>query len=357
MAVGTAIRHLTDGGETESRREAMVQIWYPAEAAPGAKPARYFVDRRAKPGLRHWNLALLRTHAVVVDAPVSADEQTWPVLIYSPSWHGQANQNTCLAQELASHGFVVVGIDHPYSSLRTVFPDGRIARAVPTPFLDFSSDESMRRCFRRNERLLENRVEDVALIVRHLDQLPGRADVERMGVFGFSFGGAVAAECCRRDSRFRAGINMAGTMFGSSAEEGIERPFLFLDDGTEPPTQEELISPDPAKRRYARLLERDLMLERRSMLRYGGCRIRVRGAGHSSFSDGPRLAALPRLSGEGSLAPERTAEIVAAYVRAFFEEHLKAIAQQLLADVSPLYPEVELEVHARPSASIAGASA
>ena len=35
----------------------------------------------------------------------------FPVLIFAPSWTGRRNQNTVQAEELASHGFVVVGIE------------------------------------------------------------------------------------------------------------------------------------------------------------------------------------------------------------------------------------------------------
>ena len=38
----------------------------------------------------------------------------------------RATQNTYQVEDLASHGFIVVGIDHTYNSRPVAFPDGRV---------------------------------------------------------------------------------------------------------------------------------------------------------------------------------------------------------------------------------------
>jgi len=37
---------------------------------------------------------------------------------------------TALAEDLASHGYVVAGIDHTYESHATAFPDGRVTTCL-----------------------------------------------------------------------------------------------------------------------------------------------------------------------------------------------------------------------------------
>lgn len=59
----------------------------------------------------------------------------------------------------------------------------------------------------------------------------GRFDMERLGIFGHSFGGATAGEACLRDSRFKAFINMDGTPFGSAVDNVISQPFMILTTG------------------------------------------------------------------------------------------------------------------------------
>ncbi|HKZ28317.1 MAG TPA: hypothetical protein VJ482_01605 [Acidimicrobiia bacterium] len=70
------------------------------------------------------HLALARTHSYP-DAPLSDAEERYPVIVYSHGWTGFRTVNVDQSEALASHGYVVVSIDHTYGSIVTVFPDGR----------------------------------------------------------------------------------------------------------------------------------------------------------------------------------------------------------------------------------------
>ena len=50
------------------------------------------------------------------------------MVLFSPGLAGVRSQNTAWAQELASHGYVVVALDHPYDSAAVVLADGRAPR-------------------------------------------------------------------------------------------------------------------------------------------------------------------------------------------------------------------------------------
>ena len=151
--------------------------------------------RRRENALRSGRSALVRTHASW-GPPVSTSPRH-PVVLFCPSWTGRKNQNTVQAEELASHGFVVVGIDHPYATALTVFPDGRAIAGALGGFLDCSTDESLAASLRVADEQLRLRLADARFVLDELERLDrddpgglftGRLDLGRVGIFGHSFG-------------------------------------------------------------------------------------------------------------------------------------------------------------------------
>ena len=237
--IGTVTWHLIDAARPETQsnrpgepRELMIQIWYPAEFAGPGQAYR----TRAETDLKKAHLALVKTHAAT-GVPVAAAQARYPVVLFSPAWMGRRNQNTVQEEELASHGFVVVGIDHPYDTELTVFPDGRTAWTTVGDILDFSSDDALQASIQTTETRLRIRVADVRFVLDELERrdqsdpqhlLTGRLDTSRAGIFGHSFGGAVAAEVCLLDPRFQAGIDFDGYFFGKSLTQPIGKPFMLV---------------------------------------------------------------------------------------------------------------------------------
>lgn len=133
LKIGTQIRHLIDETRRDpyysdypnGPRELMIQIWYPTESSARGQIAPY-IDTRITT-FRDAHIALVESHALL-DAPLSRSQDRFPLVFYSPSWSGIRTESTFQIEQLASHGYVVVGIDHPYSSYVTVFPNGRLAR-------------------------------------------------------------------------------------------------------------------------------------------------------------------------------------------------------------------------------------
>lgn len=130
-------------------------------------------------------------------------------------------------EELASHGYIVVSIDHSYVSAGTVFPDGRLA---PAHRLDHFTEDGLR-------PYLDEWVADARFILDKLskinaadleDVFTNRLDLTKVGYFGHSFGGAAAAQTMSINSRFKAGINMDGYPFGNAHIRGVKQPFLHL---------------------------------------------------------------------------------------------------------------------------------
>lgn len=148
-AVGTTVVQWTDSARPEEatadpgdRRTVVVQLWYPAQESPAeAARARYLgrTEREARlvargvadhlgvPGLLLDEVPRARTHAVP-GAAVAAGGERFPLVLFSPGLGGVRTQNTAWAEELASRGYVVAAVDHPYDSAAVVLADGRVIR-------------------------------------------------------------------------------------------------------------------------------------------------------------------------------------------------------------------------------------
>ncbi len=352
--LGTTTLHLVDsareetqGGPPGRRREVMIQIWYPAERSGPGQAYR----SRADTSFVKEHLALVKTHAAA-GVPVAAAQPRYPVVIFSPSWTGRRTQNTVQTEELASHGFVVVGIDHPYATEWTVFPDGRTIPTTLGEFPDCSTDESFAAEEPVLEEQLRTRVADVRFVLDELERLDrsdpdgrftGRLDVSRVGVFGHSFGGVVAAEVCRDDPRVKAAANLDEPILGDAMTKGIGKPYMVLADDTHIPTDAELAAASPPVRRELAFDAENLRCMRSDLSEAGGYLGCIRGTHHLDFCDSPLYSPLKQLTHAGPIRPERAMEIINAYLVAFFQANLNGEDEPLLEAPSSPYPEVEIE--------------
>src|SRR2546429_4704433 len=143
-----------------------------------------------------------------------------------------------LAEDLASHGYVVVGLDAPYRTSSVVFPDGRVMRRIPENNPELCLEKTGQERDRCANRLLTAWTSDMAFVLDKLEQLnaspasgkfAGRLDLTRVGVFGHSFGGATAAQFCSQDSRCKAGIDIDGSLHGIVIAAGIHKPSMFIE--------------------------------------------------------------------------------------------------------------------------------
>ena len=147
---------------------------------------------------------------------------------------------SALAEDLASHGYVVVGFDAPYRTGVVVFPDGRMMRRTPENNPDLCENQEQAQQARCVNKVLTAWTGDIAFVLDRLERLntsdpsgkfTARLDMARVGVFGHSFGGAQAAQFCSQDSRCKAGIDVDGSLHGIVIQAGIRKPFMFLLSG------------------------------------------------------------------------------------------------------------------------------
>jgi predicted dienelactone hydrolase len=154
----------------------------------------------------------------------------------------------------------------------------------------------------------------------------GLIDPSRMAMAGHSAGGAAAIAAMLADSRIRAGIDMDGATAASIPDDGLSRPFLFLGKQS---------NYTPGSGGAVTTWERDwkrLTGWKRWLL--------VAGTVHASFTDLALLADQIGIDIGAAVPGARSLDITRAYVRAFFDQHLRSEPQALLDQPSPRYQEV-----------------
>jgi dienelactone hydrolase len=347
---GTTSAHLTDTSRPDpwaagvTARELMVSLWYPATSSDGPR-ARYMTSAESElqltsrgiTGVPPDTLSTVRTNAAV-DATPAGRQRSLPLVVLSPGFTNSRGTLTALAEDLASHGYVVAGIDHTYESFATAFPDGRVTTCL--------ARDARRQGNWSPEKVAAGRAADVSFVLGELTGArpawpgAGLIDSSRIGMAGHSAGGAAAIAAMVADSRIRAGIDMDGSTAAPIPHAGLSRPFLFLGkESNYTPGSGGAVTPGTRDWKVRRGAV--ITWERDWELLTGWKRwLVVAGAVHASFTDLALLADQIGLDIGAGLSGARSLDITRAYVRAFFDQHLRGTPQALLDQPSPRYPEV-----------------
>ena len=303
-------------------REVMASVWYPAESGTGIK-AEYF------PGLSTVSNALAQSGEVelwevlglqfarsenLLDARPLGGQAPYPVVILSPGNGTNIEFYSGLASETASHGYIVVGLNHPNDVAAVELSNGQVAPYDKDQWLlDASAHQTY-----TTERI-KVRTADALFALEQLYSInsdvnslfAGLLDLDSVAVAGHSLGGITASDACKADTRFKACLNFDGIQSGgpfSMEETAIPpaQPFLFL-------TKEAQLHP--------KLLQ---SFESTSESYW----VVVHGASHESFTDGPLL--------QPSLLPfpnqaDQFMNLIRKYSLAFLDQALKGQPSSLLS--------------------------
>jgi DNA-binding Xre family transcriptional regulator len=128
--IPAAERHRAGGSERRKRtnRFAAAKGDLSSPRAPYVQDARIFAPLARLLRLPEFTFGHFKyiTANAIPFAPAADGEPNYPVLIFSHGRGGYRQHNTFQAEELASHGYIVAAIDHPYAASGVVFPDGRL---------------------------------------------------------------------------------------------------------------------------------------------------------------------------------------------------------------------------------------
>jgi predicted dienelactone hydrolase len=359
-AIGTRVMYMVDQNRNEDaapglgrKRELMVQIWYPA----GASRSPYApYRRRQETTLLSSYQSVIPTHSRW-NAPVSQDGGPFPVLLYNPTWNGRRTVNTYLVEDLASHGFVVAGIDHTYNSEPVAFPDGRVVSAIEVKEMNFAENSPQTVMAAGQREQIKETADDI-FVLNQLEAMShdtksgfyGRLNTDNSGALGHSFGGSVSAQAAYQDPRIRAAFDMDGSLFGEVQREGLQKPFMFIEEDSYLPSSPrpsiDLSRLDNTSRVDAVLDQGDDSMFRKS----DGIRVRLHGSTHFSFTDKALFSPIQSLSNAGGrIPPWREYFIIRSYALAFFQQALQGKPGPLLVPGASPFPETSLELSRSPT--------
>lgn len=260
-------------------------------------------------------------------APIQPRSAT-DVILFSPGGGVSRHFYTTFAEDLASHGYLVVTIDHPYDAIVVEFPDGSLIFADPTLNLTIPGAP---------DKLVAVRLRDTLFTLNALhsnltSSIPGvrtRLRIKETGMFGHSLGGATSAEAMLNDPRICGGINMDGTLFGRAVNQGLDKPFLLMGVPVPEATAGEAWAPFWG---HLRAWRRALVLQ---------------GALHLTYTDYPvvmKLLGFETLPGMpevlGVIDGMRANVLQKTYILAFFDFVLRGKGDALFAGPDPRYPEI-----------------
>ena len=361
-AIGTMKVFVTDSTRMETfiakkkHREIYVKIWFPAqvEGQPEYEtlladyPDEVVADIFKAVGLDKELVGKIKesTTNTVKGKVAPIRGQKFPVVLFNPGFYfGMADFYTGIAENLASNGFIVCSVNHPYEqpyveqSGKGVLMKKKKAQlaylqlVLVEKFRKFELDtdkqiEDATRIYlkklKRFDRVLRRWTTDNKAFIDYLyyvcknDSGGGVfevMDVDRIGVMGQSLGGAVAGQLCIDDNeRITAGVNLDGFQFGDIIDRPVEMPFMLMES-----------------EHYELWRIGNEMVFRNSGPDFHS--FTAKRAKHFLFSDAVSLHFIDEADLKKMIGDVNSNEIDATvneYIRAFFSKYLKGVDEPLL---------------------------
>lgn len=282
--IGTENLFFTDKSRKEKltlkwgdKRSLQIKIWYPADSK-GQKVNDYLKDYAGTVLWENYRIFnddksffdSLKTYQTFSyqNIPISNKQAKFPLIIFSPGYYFGLDDFYCsLMENLASNGYIVVSITHPYDQVITNTAEGKIINIkkyrVTKAYLQWKKVEFMHtrhpdttnthqvnrilKAYLRGMRIFKKSVHlwvrDAQFIMDTLKQINdkdasnrwyGKIDFTKVGSLGQSVGGAVAGQLCFEDERIKAGVNLDCFQFGDLYRHAMNKPFLLMQSESYP---------------------------------------------------------------------------------------------------------------------------
>jgi len=247
--VGCTLNYWIDESRNEwylddmsGQRSLMVQIWYPAKVETNRNEMFYIdkMEQRIKyiskelevPEYLLANIKKIKSNSFY-NAPII--NGSFPVVLFSHGLGGMRTQNTIQAEALASRGYIVISADHTYDANITIFPNDDVA-------FNQSHIDSMppKDWLNIRNKQLEFRIGDISFMIDKLEELNSRdkesifyerLDLENIGIFGHSYGGATSTLSAMKEHRIDACLTLDAwflPLFDKDINKNFNKPFLHI---------------------------------------------------------------------------------------------------------------------------------
>lgn len=251
----------------------------------------------------------------------------FPLLVFSPGAGNSRLIYNSLAQSVASYGYYVLLIDHPYDALAIEYPDDSLVLAA-----NFTTDEDY-------AAAMKVRALDVQSLANGLSTSealrqilpPDSVDVQDMYIAGHSLGGATALSVMLGDERFKAGVNLDGKFFPQVWPRGarITKPFLLVGNSDRNASTDET-----------------WQLALKQNIRGPRAELQISGWEHGTFTDLPFLLANAGFDGYvdglGSVEGVRARQVLTNLLVTFLAASRRGSDLKSLRNVSAEFPEVKI---------------
>ncbi len=341
------------------KRELMVKVWYPANIKDEKK--EYYLDHgerkgfAAKYGIPSWlfnYLDQIDTHTYVKPAIANGK---FPILIFSHGYQANATGYYALIEEVVSHGFVVLNINHTYESVGSLFPSGTIKlydweynakyNNKEMSQLIWTSMQQYKNAITEKEKeatvsyalknyiaatITERWANDIQMVLNQIEHwnattfLSNHIDITKIGVLGHSQGGAAVGQALEDNPKISAGINLDGTQWGKKLDSPFTKPFLYV--SSDWPKEH----PDFNAYAYKKGSLDDMYIAK------------IKGTGHSNFMDIPLMINSSMLNEAGTINPKKAIEITSKLITTFFNQYLNNADKNLMNTLAN-YPELLIE--------------
>ena len=310
-------------------REIIVQVWFPA--IPQSKKTNKWIDypsQRVESISENFKVPKFISRAIDrVDTDTYSDSKPldtnkFPIVIFSHGFEGFRTQNTTQIQELVSHGYIVFALTHTYDALLTIFPDGKkVDRAKK--YCHNCDSEQFWEVFKPQ---IDTRAADIHFLLDQIERIErgdistdfgSVMDLDRIGIFGHSFGGGTSVVAGMTDPRIQSILSLDGwyaPVHPSIYHQSLNKPFLHLGQ-----TSWE----DPYN-----YLVLDTLIQNSRDISYS---LLLEGAEHYDFTDSPHLS---NMSSKFNLSSEvdsdEILDVMNTTVLGFFDQTLKSKPKEWL---------------------------
>lgn len=237
-------------------RTLFIKIWYPADDSPNQEGRKERLwhelqNDAAVPGI--MKLLLKRTTRIATNSYIQPEYlkeiSRQKILIYSHGMISFAAENTYLMEDLASHGYIVISIQHSaqleelQSLQKSQSKDVRELQAAIQKKIKRANGSERSRFSREyyesaanTNNIVSARAGDLEFVLKNMDRImesiPGTEysspNTEAVGVMGLSLGGAVATDFAKYDNRVKFVVNMDGGIYGTRLAQPVTTPYLML---------------------------------------------------------------------------------------------------------------------------------
>ena len=209
---------------------------FPAILAPQFKPLPVTGEHKVSSTIYTWvDENRLETYSdtgenrtVTLEIWYPEDEGIYPLIVFSHGAGGVLESNASTCMNLASNGYVVAAIAHPYQAAFVKDVNGKITTVDPEfmsgVMTDNGSDDPAHevKVYEMQKEWLAVRTGDINFVLDTIlrraeeqDEAPfDRIESEKIGLFGHSLGGAAVVAVGRQREDISAVIDLEGTMLG-----------------------------------------------------------------------------------------------------------------------------------------------